>query len=242
MTIIQFSATVCAELQYYVYRLIDPRNGETFYVGKGKDNRVFEHARGELGANAGSSLENLQRIRSILLQGLEVSHVIHRHGMDEKTAFEVEAALIDAYPNGNNLLKGRDHKRGLMHSKQIIERYAPIEAEFRHKAILIKIKPSTELKSVYETVRYAWILDLRRAERAEIVLAVVEGLIVGVFIPKRWLRATAENFPGRNGEADRFGFEGNEASDDIANLYLRRQIPPKNRQPGAANPIMYTYD
>ena len=38
-----FSSEVCKALAYYVYRLIDPRNGETFYVGKGKDNRVFEH-------------------------------------------------------------------------------------------------------------------------------------------------------------------------------------------------------
>ncbi|WP_250481199.1 hypothetical protein [Caballeronia sp. GAOx1] len=30
-----------------MYRLIDPRNGETFYVGKGKENRVFQHIRAE---------------------------------------------------------------------------------------------------------------------------------------------------------------------------------------------------
>ena len=38
-----------------------------------------------------------QRIRDIQGAGLEVIHVIHRHGMTQKTAFEVEAALIDAY-------------------------------------------------------------------------------------------------------------------------------------------------
>ena len=32
----EFSEAVCHELGNYVYRLIDPRNGETFYVGKGK--------------------------------------------------------------------------------------------------------------------------------------------------------------------------------------------------------------
>ena len=39
-----FSPEVCAELKYYVYRLVDPRNGQTSYVGKGKNNRVFAHA------------------------------------------------------------------------------------------------------------------------------------------------------------------------------------------------------
>ena len=44
----KFSKEVCEELKYYVYRLIDPRNGNTFYVGKGKNNRVFAHAKGVL--------------------------------------------------------------------------------------------------------------------------------------------------------------------------------------------------
>ena len=44
----KFSNEVCKELKYYVYRLIDPRNGNTFYVGKGKNNRVFAHAKGVL--------------------------------------------------------------------------------------------------------------------------------------------------------------------------------------------------
>lgn len=37
----KFSPEVCDELKYYVYRLVDPRNGQTFYVGKGKNNRVL---------------------------------------------------------------------------------------------------------------------------------------------------------------------------------------------------------
>lgn len=45
-----FSSEVIDKLKTYVDRLIDPRNGETFYVGKGKGNRVFAHVRAELDA------------------------------------------------------------------------------------------------------------------------------------------------------------------------------------------------
>ncbi len=43
-----FPPDVIPKLKTYVYRLIDPRNGETFYVGKGQGNRVFAHIRDEL--------------------------------------------------------------------------------------------------------------------------------------------------------------------------------------------------
>lgn len=43
-----FPSGVSEKIGNYVYRLIDPRNGETFYVGKGKGNRVFAHANAEL--------------------------------------------------------------------------------------------------------------------------------------------------------------------------------------------------
>lgn len=53
-------------LGHYVYRLIDPRNGETFYVGKGQGNRVFAHVGGAL-KDADNSLADpkLERIHEI---------------------------------------------------------------------------------------------------------------------------------------------------------------------------------
>lgn len=35
-----FPPEVIRKLKTYVYRPIDPRNGETFYIGKGQGNRV----------------------------------------------------------------------------------------------------------------------------------------------------------------------------------------------------------
>ena len=102
-----FPDEVIKQLKFYVYRLIDPRNGETFYVGMGRGNRIFAHAKGEFIDSDSPDLEEredavdlkLQRIKEILAVGLEVGHVVHRHGIERSdVAYEVEAALIDAYP------------------------------------------------------------------------------------------------------------------------------------------------
>jgi hypothetical protein len=236
-----FSKAVEERLRYYVYRLIDPRNGETFYVGKGIGNRVFAHAKGELAANEDELTNKLKRIREIRLDGFEVTHVVHRHGMNEETALEVESALIDAYPEATNLIGGRaSDEYGLMHARQIIERYEAPQAEFQHNAIIINVNRSAAESSVYEAVRFAWRLDPERAADAEIVLAVVRGLIVGVFVAERWLEATVQNFPGiSEDQHGRWGFVGHPAADETASQYLRHRLPDTMRKPGAANPIRY---
>jgi len=101
-----FSETVARKLGNYVYRLIDPRNGTTFYVGHGQGNRVSSHAAGRQRATDFEDEDalKLKTIRAIRNAGFEVQHVIHRHGMNEETAKEGEAALIDAYPGLTNVL------------------------------------------------------------------------------------------------------------------------------------------
>ena len=65
-----FSAEVAHQLKTYVYRLIDPRSGETFYVGKGVGNRVFSHINAEKNLE-GDGLDNkIKRIREIHLADL----------------------------------------------------------------------------------------------------------------------------------------------------------------------------
>ena len=237
-----FPAEVVDELRYYVYRLIDPRNGETFYVGKGKGNRVFAHCKALENEIEDEASEKLTRIREIINTGFEVGHVIHRHGMDEKTAFEVEAALIDAYPGLSNLAGGFGNAdRGVMHADEIIERYQMEEAKFEHKALLINVNHSSESSSLYEATRYAWKISVKKAKRADVVLAVTRGTIIGAFFADDWLPADEEHFPGREAVKNRYGFVGRQASREITDLYCRKRLPDQYLKRGASNPIKYTY-
>ena len=132
----RFPPEVERKLKTYVYRLIDPRNGATFYVGKGKRNRVFTHVRDELGLEGDPEDDKLRVIREIRNAGLEVGHVIHRHGMDAPTALQVEAALTDAYPGLTNVARGVGTDAfGVAHADELIRRYQAEEAGFEHKAV-----------------------------------------------------------------------------------------------------------
>ncbi len=235
-----FRRDVSQRLRAYVYRLIDPRNGETFYVGKGEGNRVFAHIREEDGLK-GDDLDNkMERIRAIKLAGFEVGHVIHRHGMDDKTALEVEAALIDAYPGLTNVAGGAGSERGAMHAQEVIDQYGADPAVFHHKALLINVNRSALEVSLYEATRYAWKINKPRATRAEVILATVQGVIRGAFVADEWLAAIPEHFPGRPAVPQRLGFVGREAPPEIAQLYVGKRVPDKYRKRGAVNPIRYT--
>lgn len=235
-----FPPGVSEKLRAYVYRLIDPRNGETFYIGKGNADRVFAHSRAKIETDDPG--EKLKRIHEIRAAGFEVAHVIHRHGMDNKTATVVEAALIDAYPGLTNAVTGAgSNEFGAMHAQEIVNQYQAEAAILEHRAILINVNRSATETSLYEATRYAWVISPKRAQRAEIVLAVRHGVIIAVYCAEKWLPATAKNFPGHEPVRGRYGFIGTEASDTLRKMYTGKRIPDEYRKKGAANPIKYTY-
>ena len=239
-----FPPEVIGELGHYVYRLIDPRNGETFYVGKGVGNRIFSHINEVKDDTDSDELSHkLKTIRAIHNAGLDVIHVIHRHGMNEETAFAVEAALVDAYPSATNIMAGvGSNDFGPMHALEIIKKYAAKEIDFKHKVIMINVNKSKLERKPYEAVRYAWKLNVVKAQKAEYVLAVTNGMVVGVYKPLKWMATTMANFPGIGEDfPDRYGFEGEEAPKEIKDLYIDHRVPSSFKKKGAANPIRYSY-
>ena len=242
-----FPPGVAERLKWYVYRLIDPRNGDTFYVGKGQGDRIFQHAKGAWSANPDEDAEDLkaQRIHEITVKaGLEVAHVVHRHNINnEQVAFQIEAALIDAYPSLTNKVSGHGAgDYGCRHVEEIVTEYAAQPFKAREPLILISIGQSyvEERRDIYEAVRYAWRIDVNKAEQFHLVLARRRGLVVGAFRPTKWLKATKANFPGMNNDVPgRWGFEGGPAEPATEALYLRKRVPDKYRSKRDQNPIRY---
>jgi hypothetical protein len=252
MAVTKFRNDILEHLKFYVYRLVDPRSNRTFYVGKGQDNRVFQHIREEIEANDEDLMSlKLETIKDIKNNGANVEFIIHRHGMDEVTAFNVEAALIDAYDDLANMQSGHyAHQFGMKTAQEIEELYSYEEALIRHKVVIIDISRTFGRKSasrsrddVYDAVRFQWRASLERIKRCEYVLAQRGGVVVGIFEPSVWLQATPENFPEFIGRvkgfrSNRIGFKGIPVSDmSINEAYLRKRIP--QNLTGAQNPVRY---
>ena len=248
MAIESFPQEVIEALGHYVYRLIDPRNGETFYVGKGQGNRVFAHARGSVDSaeltNPGSKLKQIHHIRGL---GMDVAYIIHRHGMSEIEAKEVEAALIDAYPGLTNKVAGEGSKRGTKHVREIMLQYSAEEFVVREPLILISISQLWDRWGVYDAVRGLWRMKIGRAKQFDLVLAQVKGLVRGAFRPKKWMFGTPDNFELHDWShnprkySKRICFDGEEAESEVWNMYVGKRVPAKYMKKGAANPVRYLY-
>lgn len=81
---------------FYVYKLIDPRNNKTFYVGKGKEDRKYYHIKNVKRNNAPNGNDYLyNKIKSILKDGYEdVKYETVKRFCDEDQAYKKEKQLI----------------------------------------------------------------------------------------------------------------------------------------------------
>ncbi|MFH7524784.1 hypothetical protein AB2J22_04520 [Aeromonas sp. A5] len=120
----RFDESTFQKLQYYVYALIDPRDNKPFYVGKGKENRIFDHL--ECALESPTISDKYEKIREIIKSGLFVTHVIIKHGLSEKAAFEIESSLIDYsiyfdHKLTNEVLGHNSIENGIMSSDEVMK-------------------------------------------------------------------------------------------------------------------------
>lgn len=225
------------KLGYYVYLLKDPETHEVFYVGKGIGNRINSHNLEAL-VFGEKRTEKLEKIRSITKSGSEVELVVLRHGLTEKEAFEIEAAVIDLLDGTlTNIMGGHNSdERGIMSVKDIELKYQAEPATFQHSAALITINkfyyPGIPADELYERTRSAWKMSLENAERVEVACAVYRGIIREVYIPESW-----HLHPDRSG---RLYFDGHVAEEPIRSLYFEKSVKHLIKV-GSQNPIRYVW-
>lgn len=244
----KFTKKVIQQLKSYVYELIDPRTGQAFYVGKGTGNRIFDHieeAKKSCNTDNVSNEEDnefndevslkIKQIREILNLRLNVICIIVRWGLEEDTALEVEAALIDTIPGLTNIQNGHNSDRGItdvVSLKTNLSATVYSEPDFNYMIIKTTQKQIDACNgSIYDATRYCWRVNINNANNCDYVFSVVQGVVRAVYEKPIWTRVTS--IPTR------CEFKAKEASNSIRNKYVGKRIPDKYRVKGSANPVLY---
>ncbi|NDW11461.1 hypothetical protein D0T50_00975 [Bacteroides sp. 214] len=240
MRIEKFSQAICERIGCYVYILIDPRDKTVFYVGKGVANRVFDHVGCALDSETENDKYNL--IREITSEGYCVEHLILRHGIDEKTALEIESCVIDLFdylyiitgkPSLTNIVKGHNSwTRGLKTVDEIIQLYDAKPVTLEEPCIIININRKYDAhmddEKLYEATRASWVLGPKR-NKAKYVVAAYRGLVREIYEIESW-----------NPIYDRWEFFGKIADEPIRSKYKNGSLE-KYIKKGGQNPIRYSF-
>lgn len=252
-----FSETTIAKIGIYVYALVDPRNNEVFYIGKGAGNRVFEHEKEE---NTGGSKH--MRIMSIKSDGQEVKKLIVLHNINdndiaEKRAYTTEAALINLMrfisPKSlTNSVSGHHAYDGAMTVEQIENLYgAPVLAESdikpEDKVLTVKINALYDFnmtdEALMDAVRGHW--KINKNCDAKYIAGVYKGVIVAIYKIEKWHSSEVldnnycrkEEF-GTNPGRQYCSCSALSEDDEIYKRYMNKDISAILKQ---QNPVKYLY-
>ena len=183
---------------YYVYALVDPRNDEVFYIGKGTENRVFSHEIESQKAPE-SEKQKLRTIQEIENEGLNVKRLIVNWGLNEEKAFASESTLINLLKyipsfNLSNEVSGH-HVHECLTVEEFERQYGAVPLkpdEIKHSIMVIKInklyRRGMSKSELYDAVRGYWSASLNsiKARKVEYVFGVYNSLIVAVYKPDEW--------------------------------------------------------
>ncbi len=217
-----FRPGVAEQLGFYVYLLIDPRSRKPFYVGKGTGNRCFQHLVVARTSKRDHTREfaKLDTIRQIESVGRQVRIEILRHGLDESTAFEVEAAAIDLVVDGTNVMGGRyGEKRGRMSLVDVnaLHGAEPVVIAPEHRVILIRVSRAYRRgmtdRDLYEITRGFWKFARRWSDPAherspQYAFAVYGGVVRAVYRIHHWYQPEGDEVVADPTRQGRWGFRG----------------------------------
>lgn len=221
-------------LGYYVYRFVDPRNGETLNVGKGSG--ILSHTQNA--TNGKHSSNKSSRIIDIVNDGFNPLYIIHRHGLSEVVAYEVGGALIDAYPGLTNDQEGHNNSPGVvLNLTQVISLYDRPEMPIPDAPVLVinvnTLENQRDLTNVYNQVKGHRRLNLNNERKVNMVIAVYKGMAVGIFLLHEW-----HNSPTNEG---RICLNGEIRDETIWSIYIRengKRVESEQLE-NAQNPVKY---
>jgi hypothetical protein len=200
-------------LKSYVYLYSDPKNGQPFYVGKGRGNRAFAHLKDT------DEKKKTLRIKAIRDRGREPQIDLLCYGLSDAMASLVEAAAIALLgrPPLVNLVGGEFTMGiGRVSARELILTESARPVVVKEDAILIRInrlyRSNMNAHELYEATRGIWKLDLRRY-KAKYAMAIYQGIVQEVYRIDRWIPAGYSEYTTRS-PADlkvrgRWEFEGN---------------------------------
>lgn len=197
----RFSKNVMGQLKHYVYALIDPRDKEIFYIGKGQNNRAFSHLSRD---NSTEEAEKISKICEIRAAGYEPRVDILRYGLSNEEAHTIESTLIDAFGLEKlaNIVRGHGAQFGrqtaseverLLGGKdiEISEINVPVMMFFIHQSY----SPTASEQELYDATRQYWYnvgewtrtKDENGLYPYDIALAIVDSVIVRAYTIECWL-------------------------------------------------------
>ena len=227
-------------LEYYVYAYYDPRDGKLFYIGKGKENRLFAHLHDQ-SENAKS-----RRIAEIYESGKEPIIEVLRYGLTDNEAGLVEAACIDlvGLKNLTNQVAGHHHSSfGRINSKELIAMLQAESVEITHKVILLKIsrlyRSAMTPFELYEATRGIWKASGQRRNHVQFAFALFQGIVKEVYEIEHWDTAGTTPYTTRPDIAEhnlegRWEFKGHPAPQEIRERYIGKRVDEPSQ-----NPIRY---
>jgi uncharacterized protein len=238
--ILKFAPEMTNILKSYVYIYVDPRNGESFYVGRGKGNRSFAHL------NERTKMKKVARIFEIRKSGAEPRIELLRYGMTIEEASLVEAAAIDllGFSKLTNAVRGNHRGTfGRISSKDLITMLTARPARIEHEAILVLInrlyRSDMSAGELYEATRGIWKIGSKR-DRVEYAMAVYQVIIREVYRIREWLPAGTLKYETRDSTkfkgSGRWEFKG-EVANDVRDQYVGFSV--RHILTKARNPIRY---
>lgn len=243
----RFPRGIADELGFYVYIYINPLTTKIFYVGKGKNNRCFDHLE-ETGEK-----EKHRVIQEIRDAGKQPDIEILAHGLSEREALIVEAAAIDLLERDNltNEVHGWGSREfGRYSVEEIAALYCATPANIRaqDKVILIRINrlyySGISREELYEVTRGVWALSLvnLRARQVQYAFAVFDNVVREVYEIQMWFSAGRTAYFHREPEDvnvdGRVEFVGRIAPEDIRKRYLFKSVGEYFVK-GSSNPVRF---